>query len=424
MHTFSRRKVWSGRSVLEELAEVFALVRAYNPEVHAEQGLVISRVRALPERAVREAIVNGIAHREWIDGRPTTAEHIGRTLRVTSPGGFYGGVRSDNIINHPPVSRNKDLSQLLATLRIAERQGAGVDRMFADMIRHGHPLPAQPRNRRRPALSPGAIYRVGHRVLRRSHRAAERSRGGSTDSLPGTGGMDIRPFSRQDQHHRVRQHPRSASHEHRERPAGARAAGRAEAIAAEPSRRRVLLPAHRGRGVKRSRARRPATSPVWIRRSFVLLGDRGLGDPELGKSRRPELGGDTPRNEGRVAVRDRAARLTGEVGNDLPGEKGRLRPVRLRAPGGDRCARWRRRRAARRPLRRSGVAEDCRPHPPGRSTASPRRRALSAFRESGTPTLRETATPTYGPGGSRRTVTLRVLPRPGISEQSTALRKK
>src|SRR5699024_5777469 len=44
-------------------------------------------------------------------------------------------------INHPPVSRNKDLSHLLATLRIAERQGVGVDRMFADMIRHGHPSP-------------------------------------------------------------------------------------------------------------------------------------------------------------------------------------------------------------------------------------------------------------------------------------------
>lgn len=50
-------------------------------------------------------------------------------------------MRSDNIINHPPVSRNRDLSQLLAALRIAERQGVGVDRMYGDMIRHGHPSP-------------------------------------------------------------------------------------------------------------------------------------------------------------------------------------------------------------------------------------------------------------------------------------------
>lgn len=132
----------SGRSVLEELSATFAAVRAYNPESHVERGLVIARVRSLPERAVREAIVNGVAHREWTDEGPTTVEHIGKTLRVTSPGGFYGGVRADNIINHPPVSRNRDLSTVLATLRIAERQGVGVDRMFADMIRHGHPLPA------------------------------------------------------------------------------------------------------------------------------------------------------------------------------------------------------------------------------------------------------------------------------------------
>src|SRR5699024_6425215 len=84
----------------------------------------------------------GVAHREWSDPAPTTIEHIGRTLRVTSPGGFYGGVRPENIINHPATSRNKDLSLLLADLRIAERQGIGVDRMYADMIRYGHPTPS------------------------------------------------------------------------------------------------------------------------------------------------------------------------------------------------------------------------------------------------------------------------------------------
>lgn len=129
------------RSLLQELAEVFATARAYNPETHVEQGLVIARLRSLPERALREAIVNGIAHREWTDPAATFVEHVGATLRVTSPGGFYGGVRADNIINHPPKSRNTSLSSVLAALRIAESQGIGVDRMFGDMVRLGHPLP-------------------------------------------------------------------------------------------------------------------------------------------------------------------------------------------------------------------------------------------------------------------------------------------
>jgi ATP-dependent DNA helicase RecG len=131
-----------GRSLLEELDEVFTTLRAYNPETHLEQGLVISRLRALPERAAREAIVNGVAHREWTDPAPTVVEHIGATLRITSPGGFFGGVRSDNIINHPSSSRNRALTTALATLRIAEQQGIGVDRMYSDMLRLGHPEPS------------------------------------------------------------------------------------------------------------------------------------------------------------------------------------------------------------------------------------------------------------------------------------------
>ncbi|GMA41748.1 RNA-binding domain-containing protein [Mobilicoccus caccae] len=129
------------RSLLEELSEVFATARAYNPEAHVDQGLVIGRPRLLPERALREAIVNGVTHRDWTDPGPTFVEHVGATLRVTSPGGFFGGVRPDNIINHPPISRNTSLSAALALLRVAERQGIGVDRMFGDMIRVGHPLP-------------------------------------------------------------------------------------------------------------------------------------------------------------------------------------------------------------------------------------------------------------------------------------------
>lgn len=130
-----------GVSLLEELDAVFTVARAYNPEVHLPQGLVIARRRQLPERAIREAIVNGVAHRLWIDPAPTTVEHIGATLRVTSPGGFVGGVDSDNIINHPSTSRNAALTRILAVLHVAERQGIGVDRMFVDMLRMGHPQP-------------------------------------------------------------------------------------------------------------------------------------------------------------------------------------------------------------------------------------------------------------------------------------------
>lgn len=131
----------SGRSLLEELAEVFLTVEANNATRHLQAGLVVRQVRDIPPLAAREAIVNGVAHREWGPSAPTVVEHIGRTIRVTSPGGFFGGVNASNIITHPSQSRNPSLTQLLADLRIAEREGVGVDRMVREMIRLGYQPP-------------------------------------------------------------------------------------------------------------------------------------------------------------------------------------------------------------------------------------------------------------------------------------------
>lgn len=129
------------RSLLEELSEVFVSIDAHNATRHLQSGLPIAQVRDIPRLAAREAIVNGVAHREWGSADPTTVEHIGRTLRVSSPGGFYGGVDASNIITHPSKSRNRALTQLLADLKVAEREGIGVDRMVREMVRVGHAPP-------------------------------------------------------------------------------------------------------------------------------------------------------------------------------------------------------------------------------------------------------------------------------------------
>ncbi|MBB3038223.1 ATP-binding protein [Hoyosella altamirensis] len=138
----SRQRVHVGaRGLLEELHEVFTHIAANNAVRHLPRGITIGQVRDLPEQAVREAVVNGLAHREWGLAQPTTIEHIGRTLRVTSPGGFFGGVTAANIITHPSQSRNRALTELFAAIRVAEREGVGVDRMVREMLRLGHRVP-------------------------------------------------------------------------------------------------------------------------------------------------------------------------------------------------------------------------------------------------------------------------------------------
>lgn len=103
--------------------------------------MVIRQIRAVPSRAFREAMVNGVTHRDWFDPNPTTIEHIGDHITVTSPGGFIGGITPSNIITHPAVARYRSLAEAMASLKLAERQGAGIDLIISSMLAVGLPEP-------------------------------------------------------------------------------------------------------------------------------------------------------------------------------------------------------------------------------------------------------------------------------------------
>ena len=128
--------------LLVQVADVEKASEATNRLVHIPAGFAHHQIRAIPSQTVREALVNGITHRDWHSPQPTTVEHIGDQITVTSPGGFIGGVTPGNIITHPAEPRYRSLAEALATLRLAEREGIGVDRMTRDMLAIGRPPPS------------------------------------------------------------------------------------------------------------------------------------------------------------------------------------------------------------------------------------------------------------------------------------------
>lgn len=95
----------------------------------------------LPEPAVREAVVNGLMHREYFSADRTSVEHTVTQLRVTSPGGFVAGVSVNNVLTTSSRTRNTNLSGAMRMLGLAETAGSGVDRMYAEMARVGHEPP-------------------------------------------------------------------------------------------------------------------------------------------------------------------------------------------------------------------------------------------------------------------------------------------
>lgn len=125
--------------LIEQLYEVERAADAHNRLIHLQgHGFAFGQVHSLPPAAVREAIVNGVTHRDWQVDQVTLVEHTGDVLVVNSPGGFVGGVNPSNIITHPSTPRYRSLAQAMADLRLAEREGIGVDRMVRDMLALGH----------------------------------------------------------------------------------------------------------------------------------------------------------------------------------------------------------------------------------------------------------------------------------------------
>ena len=136
----SRQEAGS-RPLLEQFAAVEQAMGVANALVHVPDGFAVHQIDSIPPRAMREALVNGLAHRDWHSPQPTTVEHVGSALTVTSPGGFIGGVDPSNIITHPAAPRHRSLAEAMAAIRLGEREGIGVDRMTAAMLALGHPPP-------------------------------------------------------------------------------------------------------------------------------------------------------------------------------------------------------------------------------------------------------------------------------------------
>lgn len=94
-----------------------------------------------PPGAVREALVNAVAHRDYsVRGEGIRVSLFSDRLEVYSPGRLPGHVTVENIVEER-FSRNETLVQVLADHGLIERLGYGIDRMLRQMAEAGLPPP-------------------------------------------------------------------------------------------------------------------------------------------------------------------------------------------------------------------------------------------------------------------------------------------
>lgn len=94
-----------------------------------------------PPAAVREALVNAAAHRDYgVRGEGIRIALFADRLECYSPGRLPGHVTLENIVEER-FSRNETLVQVLADYGLIERLGYGIDRMLRQMAQAGLPAP-------------------------------------------------------------------------------------------------------------------------------------------------------------------------------------------------------------------------------------------------------------------------------------------
>lgn len=111
-----------------------------NPKAQVD-GLTREEITDYPPVAVREALVNAVAHRDYkLSGRPIEILMYDDRLEIISPGGLPGYITVENIVDEH-FSRNPRIVNGLYYWGYIEELGTGIDRMIAEMARAGYPMP-------------------------------------------------------------------------------------------------------------------------------------------------------------------------------------------------------------------------------------------------------------------------------------------
>jgi len=125
---------------LPVLDPLWKLVSLRNDLQHFQEGLFIWDVPTFDERAVREALLNALSHRDYRSGGSVSVRQFPRRIEIVSPGGFPPGITVENIL-WEQRPRNRRVAETLARCGLVERAGQGFDLIYRECIRQSKPLP-------------------------------------------------------------------------------------------------------------------------------------------------------------------------------------------------------------------------------------------------------------------------------------------
>src|SRR5207247_1625397 len=112
-----------------------------NKTVPIELGLYRFEIPRLHHRVYREAILNAVIHRSYMDYGSVYIRQYPDRLVVTNPGGFLPGVGPHNLLSGNARPRNRRIAEAFQSIGLVERAGMGVPKMYRYQIETGKAVP-------------------------------------------------------------------------------------------------------------------------------------------------------------------------------------------------------------------------------------------------------------------------------------------
>ena len=122
-------------TIKEIIDDAVAYVMASMRKGSLIRGVTRQDIYEYPEVALREAIVNAVAHRDYsqfVRGSHIQVRMFADRLEVENPGGLYGRVTIDKL-QEGQSTRNRLLMHLMEDVHLVENRGSGIDAMLDAM---------------------------------------------------------------------------------------------------------------------------------------------------------------------------------------------------------------------------------------------------------------------------------------------------
>lgn len=127
-NVFLERNEFSG-SILKQLESAYEFLVSHDKFKTRYEGLRRIDYDDYPKQALREAIANAVAHREYALSGPTLVSVMPSSVEITSLGGLVPGITQEDLGANISMPRNKLLAALMYRLGIIEAWGTGIGRM-------------------------------------------------------------------------------------------------------------------------------------------------------------------------------------------------------------------------------------------------------------------------------------------------------